>query len=117
MAFREGLQVKGRKGGADQFYILVELGFLVGWDRETGGFTLLPRLYGGDQTVLRQVETAAEQAAGADRPDHGADVERQGVGDFVQQFEWVLALAVDLVDEGGDRDVAQAADFKEFFGL
>jgi hypothetical protein len=33
--------------------------------------------------------------------------------DLVQQAERVAALAVELVDEGDDRHVAQAADLEE----
>ena len=37
--------------------------------------------------------------------------------DLVQQLERVLRLAVHLVDEGDDRDVAQAADLEQLQGL
>ena len=117
MAFREGGLVEFREGGVDEFDILIELGLLVRGDGEALRRGLLAGFDGGDQAVVADIETATEQSAGADGPDHRADVERKGVGDFIEQFEGVLALAVDLVDEGGDGDVAQAADLEEFFGL
>src|ERR1039458_1002103 len=41
---------------------------------------------------------------------------RQGGGDLVQQLDRVAALAVHLVDEGDDRNVAQAADLEQLAG-
>ena len=56
---------------------------------------------------------AEEIAAAADRPGHRRGVERQRLFDFVEQFEGVEALAVHLVDEGDDRNVAQTADLDQ----
>ena len=55
-------------------------------------------------------------------PEPAGQVERRGIerqlaGDLVQQGERVLRLAVHLVDEGDDRDVAQAADLEQLQGL
>ena len=52
--------------------------------------------------------------AAADRPGDRRRLERQGLFDLVQQFERIAALAVELIDEGDDRDVAQPADFEQF---
>ena len=47
----------------------------------------------------------------------GVDVERQRLLDLVDQVERVAALAVELVDEGDDRHVAQPADLEQLAGL
>jgi hypothetical protein len=60
-----------------------------------------------------EIVGADEIAAAADRPGHGRRVERQRLLDLVEQLEGVAALAVHLVDEGDDRDVAQAADLEQ----
>ena len=52
----------------------------------------------------------------ADRPVDRGGVERQRLLDFVEQFERIAALAVHLVDEGEDRDVAQPADLEQLAG-
>jgi hypothetical protein len=45
------------------------------------------------------------------------DVKLQRRGDLIEQHEGRQTLPVDLVDEGDDRDVAQAADFEQLPGL
>ena len=52
-----------------------------------------------------------------DRPDHRRAFELQLVGDLVEQLERIARLAVHLVDEGHDRDVAQAADLEQLARL
>ena len=59
---------------------------------------------------------AEEIAAAADRPGHRRGVERQRLFDFVQQIEGIAALAVHLVDEGDDGNVAQTADLEQLAG-
>jgi hypothetical protein len=81
----------------------------------------------GDSVVdvaLVQEERIGEEVVGAekvpphaDRPGGRGHVERQRLLDLVQQVERVAALAVELVDEGQDRHVAQPADVEEFAGL
>ncbi len=56
-------------------------------------------------------------ASHADRPEGLGHVERERLLDLVQQFEWVAVPAVELVDKGDDRHVAQAADLEELAGL
>ena len=51
---------------------------------------------------------------GANRPGHRRGVERQRLFDFVENFERIARLAVELVDEGDDGNVAQAADLEQF---
>ena len=53
----------------------------------------------------------------ADRPADRRGVERQRLLDLVDQVERVAALAVELVDEGDDRHVAQPADLEQLAGL
>jgi len=45
------------------------------------------------------------------------NVERQRLLDLVRQIERVAALAVELVDKGHERHVAQPADLEELAGL
>ena len=66
---------------------------------------------------MAQVVAAEEVLAHADRPGRRRDVELQALLDLVQQVERVAPLAVHLVDEGDDRDVAQPADLEQLAGL
>ena len=59
---------------------------------------------------------AEEIAAAPDRPGHRRGVERQRLFDLIQEIEGVAALAVHLVDEGDDRNVAQPADLEQLSG-
>ncbi len=58
-------------------------------------------------------DSADEIAAAAHRPVHRGGVEGERLLDLVEQVERVAGLAVHLVDEGDDRDVAQAADLEQ----
>ena len=60
---------------------------------------------------------AAEIDTHADRPGQHGQVERQPGGNLVEQRERIVSLAVDLVDEGDDRDVAQPANLEQLAGL
>ena len=62
---------------------------------------------------LAQIICASELCCSADGPRHRCGVQGQGGGDFVQQFDGITGFAIHLVDERHDRDVAQAADFKQ----
>src|SRR6516162_4942513 len=53
----------------------------------------------------------------ADRPGDRGRIERQRLPDLAQQVERVAALTVELVDEGGDRYIAQPANLEELGGL
>ncbi len=81
----------------------------------------------GDPVVdaaLEQQERIGEEVIGAekvaphaDRPGGRGHVERQRLLDLVQQVERVAAFAVELIDKGDDRHVAQPADLEELAGL
>ena len=60
-----------------------------------------------------QVIGAREIAASADGPGERGCVERQGLLDLVEEIEGIARVAVELVDEGHDGNVAQAAHFEE----
>ena len=66
--------------------------------------------------AARDLDGGDEVAAAADRPVHRRGVERERLLDLIEQLERVAALAVHLVDEGEDRDVAQPADFEQLAG-
>src|ERR1700683_3676115 len=57
---------------------------------------------------------AGERASAADRPGERRRVERKGLLDLVEEIERITGFAVHLVDEGDDRDVAQATDLEQF---
>jgi hypothetical protein len=76
------------------------------------------------EAALEQYERIGEQIAGpekvapyADRPGGRRHVERQRLLDLVQQVERVARLAVELVDKGDDRHVAQPTYLEELAGL
>ncbi len=66
--------------------------------------------------AIDDVVGAEKIAAAADRPGHRRGIERQRLFDLVQEIEGIAALAVHLVDEGDDRDVAQPAHLEQLSG-
>ena len=69
------------------------------------------------QLAADAVVDAAELAAGAERPVHGDRVDAEHLLDLVQQIERLAPQAIQLVDEGEDRDAAQAADLEQLARL
>ena len=63
------------------------------------------------------IEKAAEINSHANRPGQQREVEREAGRDLVEQRKRIVSLAVDLVDEGDDRDVAQPAYFEQLARL
>jgi len=63
------------------------------------------------------VEHALELLAAADGPVHGVGLDAQNLFDVLHQLEGVAGLAVHLVDEGEDGDMAQGADLEQLDGL
>ena len=82
-----------------------------------GAQRLLVRLVGvadvGDEGVGPQVEHALEAVPRARGPVEGGRVQGELGADLVEQRERVQRLPVHLVDEGDDRDVAQAAHLEQ----
>ena len=66
--------------------------------------------------VAGEIVGAGKAAPAPDRPGHRRRVEGERLLDLVEEVERVAALAVHLVDEGDDRDVAQAADLEQLAG-
>ena len=124
-AFAEGREVEWLQAGLGQQRFLGQLRGALGADhlRQLGVLggghrdAVLPGAVHGHEAIGQQVIGAGEFAGAADRPGHRGGVQRQGALDLIDQFEGVARLAVHLVDEGDDRDVAHAADFEEFPGL
>ena len=69
------------------------------------------------ERVLEQIVGAEKIAAHADRPTRRRHIQRQSLLDLVKQVERVTALAVELVDKGDDRHVAQPAHLEQLLGL
>ena len=63
------------------------------------------------------VKDTLKVLAGTDRPVHRAGAYAEQLFDLIGQREGISRLAVHLVDEGENRDVAQGTDLKELPGL
>ncbi len=121
MAFAKGLEFEWLAGLRYQRQFLldridIEIGVATG---EIGDIDLLRRA-GLGAAALEQAHTAGcdiigaeEVAAAADRPGHRSGVQRQRLFDFIEQIEGVAALAVHLVDEGDDGNVAQTTNLEQ----
>ena len=122
MALAKGLELERLAGFRHQReFVLdradIEIGVAAG---EIGDVDLLRRA-GLGAAAFEQAHAAggdivgAEKiAAAADRPGHRRGVERQRLFDLIEQIEGVAALAVHLVDEGDDGNVAQTAHLEQF---
>lgn len=71
----------------------------------------------GQEAVLPQIEAAVEVDTHADRPGDWARIEGQSAFNLIEELEWIAALAVNLVDEGDDWDVAQPAHLEKLARL
>ena len=80
-------------------------------NRLSGGILIKP-------PYARRIEVigAGKIAALADGPHHGGNRQRQALFDLVQQIKRFAGFPVHLVDEGDDRNVAQAADLEKLAG-
>ena len=67
----------------------------------------------GHKFVSLEISDTLETIARSHRPLHRGNVQRQLVLDVIEQFRRVQRLAVHLVDEGQDRNIAQAADLNQ----
>ncbi len=123
MPFQEGLGVEGlggflhQQGALDRFLLLLRLEILddgVGAEGHGLAVGLLVRPPAERQEALGlQVHDALETATRAGRPVERGGIQGELGGDLVQQGERILGLAVHLVDEGQDGDVAKAADLEQ----
>ena len=123
MAFEKGLAVETVAEVAHQFHFVAP------------GRQLRRREQGGEQRIIgtghhlsgrvfvqpahpRRIEVigAGKIPAQADGPHHGGNRQRQALFNLVQKVKRLAGFAVHLVDEGDDRNVAQAADFEELAG-
>ena len=68
------------------------------------------------QEAAADVVGPGQRAAAPDGPGERRGVERQRLLDLVDEIERIARLAVHLVDEGDDRNVAQAADLEQLAG-
>ena len=71
----------------------------------------------GQEAVCRQIINPCEVRRAAHGPGGRRCIQRQQVLDFIQQFERFACFAVHLVDEGDDRNIAHAANFKQLARL
>jgi hypothetical protein len=127
-AGEEGGDVEGVAGALDQLDVLAQAAHLqreefvelrVVEALDEFGFAagvLLARLE-AHQLLVQQVPDAAEGLAHAERPGDRRAVDLQHRLDLLEQLDRLAHLAVELVHEGDDRRVAQAADFEQLDGL
>ena len=66
--------------------------------------------------IVLQMEDPLQVLAHADGPGDGCAADLEDVLDLVHQLDGIAPLAVELVDEGHDRGVAQAADLHQLDG-
>ena len=71
----------------------------------------------GDDVARLAVEHASERAAVADGPVHGVGADAEHRFDLLHELERVAALAVHLVHEREDGDVAQRANLEQLLRL
>jgi hypothetical protein len=124
---RKAVEVEGRAGAADQLDVLAQLAISIGKSSSSFGVVealdqlasppaLLARRE-AHQLVVQQVDRRRGRLAHAERPGDRRAVDLQHRLDLLEQLERLAHLAVELVDEGDDRRVAQAADLEQLDGL
>ena len=118
MALEEGLRVKRLGGLLHQRRHLLQLCLLVGVEIGANGVTVQSDGAGvllqfrrgplgkGLEHAGAQVEHAPEPVARPSGPIERCRIKGQLGGDLVQQLDRVLRLAVHLVDEGDDGNIA-----------
>ncbi len=126
MAFEEGLGIERLGRLLHQHRALLDLALLVRVEEPGNGvgaegdrvrmpLGAVGRAPGvGHEAFAAQVHHPLEPPARASGPIEWRGIELQLDRDLVQQFEWIERLAVHLVDEGDDGNVAQPADFEQF---
>src|SRR5690606_17166337 len=64
-----------------------------------------------------EIEATVKIGAHPDRPSDRANVESERTFDLVEKFERIPPLAIDLVYERDDRNVAKSANLEKLAGL
>ncbi len=120
MALAKRGEVEGARGGLGERDLLggglaIVLRQVVGERRGVEGRHRHQRAVAVDAAdrAFLQIVDAGEGAPHAERPVQRRGVERQPLLDLLEQLERMPPLAVHLVDEGDDRDVAQPADLEQ----
>ena len=123
MAFKKRGPVKTVAEVAHQFHLVAP------------GCKLRRRQQGGEQRIIGtgnrlpggilvqppdpwriEIIGAGKGPAQPNGPHHGSNRQRQALFNLVQKVKRLAGFPVHLVDEGDDRNVAQAADFKKLAG-
>ncbi len=94
----------------------IKLGIVDAFDHFAGGALFLAGDE-GQHLILLQVIDPAEGFAHPQRPGHWRAADLEYVFDLGQQFKGFAHFAVELVDEGDDRRIAQSAHFEQLDGL
>ena len=123
VTFEEGFLVE-RLQALDGEVELVDsvLAFVFG--QEFGDARVVGSVHGNRLSVLAErrqptpsnVVGPGKRSAAADRPGERRGVERERLLDLVDEVKRIASLAVHLVDEGQNGDVAQAADLEQLAG-
>jgi hypothetical protein len=66
--------------------------------------------------ILVEMVNTLQFPAHANRPGHRRAADLQHVLNFIQQFNRLTAIPIQLVDEGENRGIAQPADFHQLDG-
>ena len=69
------------------------------------------------QPIIQQIITAQKFTAHPDWPTGRCDINRKIFLDFIYDFKCFAAFAVHFVTKGQNRQIAQAANLKQFAGL
>ena len=69
------------------------------------------------QPIIQQIVTAQKFTAHPDWPTGRRDINRKIFLDFIYDFKCFAAFAVHFVTKGQNRQIAQAANLKQFAGL
>ena len=105
------LDLLDRLGEVGRLHQRLDIGVVGPRDRHRLGVVVEPA-----HQLLCEVVGADKPPPLAERPGHRRDLQRQRLLDLVEKVERVAGLAVELVDESDDRDVAQPAHFEQLAG-
>jgi len=66
--------------------------------------------------IVLQVKNTLEVFAHANRPGNRCAANPEYIFDFIHQIDWVATFAVQFIDEGDDRRIAQSTNVHELNG-